>query len=93
MKGETKTHHYHSEINNGCVKAINVGDYWRHLSGILCRVVAVPRKGIASCEGCIYLESDGTVDCHKVPPCKWWTRHDGTNVIFKPIKTPTTSPA
>lgn len=61
------------------------GTLWTTKSGRKCEVVAVERKGVESCDGCAYLLPNGQVECHHVPACKWWTREDRQNIIYKPI--------
>lgn len=62
------------------------GLLWQTLDGTMCRIEPAQYTGQASCTGCYYHKSDGTVDCHMVPSCKWWTRPDKKNIIYKPIK-------
>ncbi|MBQ7280580.1 MAG: hypothetical protein IJR13_07665 [Bacteroidales bacterium] len=85
MSNEPRFKYNEKTVRNGHL--IPVGSRWTALDGTVCVVVPAQRVGILACNGCHYLCKDGTVKCHQIPACKWWTRADKSNIIFKPIST------
>lgn len=90
MKAYDAQRYRHEGNKGGNHDTLAPGTLWYAQDGTVAVVSEVEARDVTACSGCMYLLPSGQVRCHAVPPCKWWTRGDGKNVIYKTRKQPKT---
>lgn len=65
-------------------KIINPGDIYITRDGHELLITLLPDDADHGCQGCYYYQPPD-INCHSQPACKWWTRPDHLNIIYKQI--------